>query len=175
MTQESCTRRVAGAVALLGCAVLLAAPSAAQTSATASIAATANVVGVTPLAATGVNDLDFGAVLAGVPSTPADVAAQGGRFNVTGEPDADVSVDFTLPTDLAGPSGTIPITFGATDGLLWGPFPTAFTTFDPNIPFLTTIDPSGNLTVGITGTVNPGIGTTSGTYTGTITLTVAYL
>jgi hypothetical protein len=82
---------------------------------------------------------------------------------------------YTLPTDLSGAGGTIPITFGPTDGLLWGPYPTTFTTFDPNIPVNTAIDAAGNLTVGIVGTVSPPAGTTTGTYTGTITLTVSYL
>lgn len=175
MAQRGWTRSVVGALTLLGCAALLAAPSAAQTTATANIAATANVVGVVPLAATGVNDLDFGAVLAGAPSTPANTAAQAGRFDLTGEPDAAIQVDYTLPTELTGTSGSIPISFGATDGLLWDPFPTAFSTFDPNIPFLTAIDATGNLTIGITGTVDPPLGTTTGTYDGTIILTVAYL
>jgi spore coat protein U-like protein len=168
------TRRVPFTLALLGLAVLTAKPVEAQSTATASIAAIASVVGVAPLTATGVNDLNFGSVPAGSPTTPASLASQAGRFDITGEPAAPVSVTFTLPTDLTGAGGTIPITFGTTDGLEWAPFPTAFTTFDPTVPYLTAIDGTGNLTIGISGTVNPPSGTTTGTYTGTITLTVAY-
>lgn len=178
MSQLGGFKRAAGALALAGCLVLWAVPAAAQTTATASIQATASVVGVTPLTAAGVNDLQFGAVLAGAPATPPVLSANAGRFNVAGEPSAAVSVSFTLPTDLAlmgGGVGSIPITFGANDGLLWDPFPTAYTTFDPNVTFLTSLSGTGNLTVGITGTVNPPATATTGNYEGTITLTVSYL
>jgi len=162
---------------LSGCLLLFTAPVAAQATATANINATATIVGVTPLAATGVNDLDFGAVVAGFPASPdvANLASQAGRFDVTGEPDAPVSVDFTLPTELTGPGPVpIPITFAAVDGLEWTTFPTAYTTFDPNFPHFTAIDAAGNLTVGITGTINPDVTVISGAYSGTVTLTVAY-
>jgi hypothetical protein len=163
------------ALTVLGCVTLLATPAAAQTTATASIAATANVVGVTPLTAVGVADLVFGPVLAGVATPIADPATQGGRFDLTGEPLAPIGLTYTLPTDLSGAGGTIPISFGPNDGLLWDPYPGAFTTFDPNLPVNSAIDATGNLTVGIIGTVSPAAGTTTGLYTGTITLTVSYL
>jgi hypothetical protein len=163
------------AVLTAALSAFVAAPAAAQTTASASIAVTAAVVGIAPLTATGVADLNFGTVLAGGPTTIADPATQGGRFDLTGEPSAPVTMSYTLPTGLTGAGGTIPISFGPSDGLLWAPYPTAFTTFDPNVPFLTAIDVTGNLTVGILGTVNPPTGTTTGTYTGTITLTVSYL
>ncbi len=175
MSRLSFIKRAGIVVAMLTCVALLATPASAQTTATASIAATADVVGIAPITAVGVADLDFGVVLAGGPTTIANPATQGGRFNLTGEALAPVTLAYTLPTGLTGPGGSIPITFGSTDGLLWGPYPTASTTFDPNIPFLTALDVAGNLTVGIVGTVNPPAGTTTGTYTGTITLTVSYL
>jgi hypothetical protein len=152
---------------------LLAQPVAAQSTASASISAIAFVDGFTPITATGINDLDFGTVPAGSPGVPASVS-DFGRFAITGEASAAVTVSFTLPTVLSGPGGTIPIAFSATDGALFSPFP-AFTTFDPNGPFITAIDGSGNLDIGISGTVFPGATTTTGSYTGTITLTVSYL
>ncbi len=113
----------AALVALLGGASLLARPAAAQTTATASIAATASVTGVAPLTAAGVNDLDFGAVTAGTPKAPTSLAANAGRFNISGEPSSPVTVTFTLPTVLTGAAAsTIPITFGGADGLLWTTF-----------------------------------------------------
>ena len=174
MSHPRWTLRVPLTLALLGFAVLTAKPVEAQSSATASISAIASVLGVAPLTATGVNDLDFGTVPAGTPSTPASLAAQAGRFDITGEPTSTVFVTFTLPTDLTGAGGTIPIAFGATDGLEWAPFPTAFTNFDPTVPYVTAIDGTGNLTIGISGTVSPPAGTTTGDYTGTIVLNVAY-
>ncbi|MBI3982709.1 MAG: hypothetical protein HY337_07340 [Gemmatimonadetes bacterium] len=155
--------------------------AAAQVTAAASIDAIALVLGFAPLTASGVNDLQFGSVIAGLVGTIADEAADGGRWDVSGEPGASVSLTFTLPTVLTGPGGDIPISFGASDGLIWDPFPTTFTTFNPNAVSVTTIidnsgfPDDGTLTVGIIGSVAPALGTTTGTYTGTITLTVAYI
>jgi Domain of unknown function (DUF4402) len=166
---------LAALTAIFAFGVLMAKPATAQTTATASVQAIALVSGVAPITATGVNDLSFGTVTAGTPSTPADPASQAGRFNIGGEPSAGVTVSFTLPIQLTGPGGNIPISFGTSDGLIWSPFPTTFTTFDPNVPLVSALTAAGTLTVGITGTVSPPSGTTTGTYTGTITLTVSYL
>ena len=146
----------------------------ASAQATASITATANVIGYAPLSATGVNDLDFGTVTAGTPKTPTSLSANAGRFNLSGQPSTPVTVSFTLPTALTGVSGSIPVTFGAADGLLWTSFPTTHSTFDPNAPFFTTTDGSGNLVIGISGTVSAPLTAVTGTYTGTVTLTVSY-
>lgn len=161
-----------GALALCGA---LAGPATAQATASAAIQAIAFVEGRAPITATGVNDLNFGTVFPGAVTGLTNVASQAGRFNITGEPGEPVSVTFALPVDLAGPGGTIPITFGNTDGLEWDPFPGASTTFDPNVPYLTALTGAGTLTIGIQGSVSPPAGTTTGSYTGTITLTVSYL
>ena len=162
------------AVGLVAAAVF-SAPVAAQTSAMASISAVASVSGIAPLTAAGVNDLNFGVVTAGTPKAPTSLAADAGRFNISGEPSTPVSVTYLLPTVLSGGGGaTIPITFGTTDGLLWAAYPAAPTTFNPNAPFFTSTNALGNLTVGIAGTVSPPLGSTTGSYTGTVTMTVAY-
>ena len=162
------------AVGLVAAAVF-SAPVAAQTSALASISAVASVSGIAPLTAAGVNDLNFGVVTAGTPKAPTSLAADAGRFNISGEPSTPVSVTYLLPTVLSGGGGaTIPITFGTTDGLLWAAYPAAPTTFNPNAPFFTSTNALGNLTVGIAGTVSPPLGSTTGSYTGTVTMTVAY-
>jgi len=168
-------RRLSTAVALLALCGALANPAEAQITASASIQAIAFVQGVAPITATGVNDLDFGTVFSGVTTGLTNIAAQAGRFDITGEPAAPVSVSFTLPPNLTGAGGTIPINFATDDGLEWGPFPTTSTPFDPNIPYLTALDGLGALTIGIKGTVSPSAATTTGNYTGTITLTVSYL
>ena len=162
------------AVGLVAAAVF-SAPVAAQTSAMASISAVASVSGIAPLTAAGVNDLNFGVVTAGTPKAPTSLAADAGRFNISGQPTTPVSVSFTLPTVLIGAgSATVPITFGTTDGLLWAAYPAAPTTFNPNAPFFTSTNALGNLTVGIAGTVSPPLGSTTGSYSGTVTMTVAY-
>lgn len=166
----------AALVGVIAVGGVLASPVAAQTSAQASIQVLAFVQGFAPLTAAGVNNLDFGTVQAGTPTTPANLANQAGRFEITGEPSTQVSLDLTLPTTLDGGAiGSIPISFATDDGLLWAPFPTAFTTFDPNVPLVTDLDGAGNLTVGVSGTVSPPAIVTTGNYTATITLTVAYL
>jgi len=158
------------------CAVLLlAAPLPAQVTGQASIVANASVLTLAPLTASPVADLDFGTVLAGTSSSPVNLATAAGRFDLTGEPNGAITLTFTLPSALTGPSGTIPVSFAATDGLWWSPFPTAFTAFNPSAPFAVLLDGAGTLTIGITGTVSPPIGTLPGLYTGTITLSVEYL
>jgi hypothetical protein len=173
----SCTNRLAAAAALVGLLGMssLTVPAAAQTSATASIAALAHVSGIAPLTAAVVNDLDFGVATAGTPKTPGSLSSDAGRFNISGEPATPVSVSFALPTVLTGAgSATIPITFATTDGLLWASFPGTYSTFNPNAPFFTSTDAVGSLIIGISGTVSPPVGSTTGNYFGTIVLTVAY-
>ena len=81
----SLTKRVAvRAFAGLLCASILALPAAAQTTASASITAKAQVSGVAPLTAAGVNDLNFGVVTAGTPKAPTSLASDAGRFNDLG-------------------------------------------------------------------------------------------
>lgn len=156
-------------------ALAIAAPAAAQTSAVASITATANVTGVAPLTAAGVNDLNFGSVTAGTPKAPTNLATDAGRFNISGQPSTPVTVSFALPTVLTGAgSATIPVTFGNNDGLNWTNYPSTFTTFNPNVPFFTGLSGTGNLVIGISGTVSPPLLTTTGLYQGTITMTVTY-
>jgi len=164
-------------VALLVFAAMLTAPAAAQT--TASISAFATVQnGFDPITATGVQNLDFLTVDAGL--GPYDAAeANFGRFNITGEASASVLVEYTtLPTVLTldiDPTETIPIFFEADDGILWGGgFPGAFTRFNPLISQTFSFDVTGNLVVGIDGTIDPPLTAVDGDYEGTIVLTVAY-
>ena len=153
---------------------LFATPIVAQSSALASVAVTANVIGIAPLTAAGVNDLNFGVVTAGVPKTPGSLASDAGRINISGEPTTPVSVSFTLPIVLTNGASTVPISFNATDGLLWSAYPATHTTFNPNVVFFTTTNGTGALIIGISGTVSAPIGAITGTYTGTVTMTVTY-
>jgi len=171
------TIRVSATAALVGLLGMstLTVSAVAQTTATASILASAFVSGVAPLTAAGVNDLNFGTVTAGATKTPSSLSANAGRFNISGEPSAPVTVTWVLPTVLTGPAAaTIPISFSATDGLNWTSYPATFVAFNPNAPFLTALDGLGNKVIGISGTVAPPLGTTTGTYTGTVSMTVTY-
>jgi hypothetical protein len=160
-------------VALLGMSGLTE-RAVAQITANASINATANVSGVAPLTASGYQDLTFGAVTAGTPKS-----ANTGRFSISGAIGTPVTVSFSLPSVLtaSSSSGTIPILFGATDGLNCGtasascPAPTSF---DPNAPLFTSLGATGALYIGIGGTVTPPTLTSTDVYSGVITLTVSY-
>jgi hypothetical protein len=149
--------------------------ASAQTTATATINAKAQVSGIAPLTAAGVNDLDFGTVSAGTPFRQTNPTMQG-RFSIAGQPSQPVTVTFTLPTVLTGSgSATIPISFGSSDGIVFSPsFPTVSTTFSPSAPYVTSLSGSGSLLIGVTGTVSPPSLTTTGLYQGTVTLTVSY-
>ena len=169
------SRFTAALAAGLVAAAVCTAPAAAQTSAIASISAVANVSGIAPLTAAGVNDLNFGVVIAGTPKVPGSLATDAGRFTISGEPSTPVSVSFVLPTVLTGGGGaTVFITFGTTDGLLWAPYPGAHTTFNPNAAFATSLNGTGALIIGLSGTVSAPLGSTTGSYSATVTMTVAY-
>jgi len=133
------------------------------------------VIVVPPLTAVAVNDLSFGVVTAGTPKAPTSLASDAGRFTISGQPSTPVTVSFTLPTVLTGAgNATIPITFGSSDGLFWHPYPGTFSTFSPSSASPQTLDATGSLVIGISGTVSPPTLTSTGLYTGTITLTVSY-
>lgn len=162
------------ALALLGLSGLTRS-AAAQITATTSVNATAFVQGLAPLTAAGVQTLDFGTVNAGTSGSITAPSTNAGRFNIAGEFNRAVFVTFTTPTVLtSAAAATIPISFGGSDGLLWNAAYTTFTTFNPNGTFATSLDGAGNLIIGIRGTVNPPLGTATGNYTGTVTLTVDY-
>jgi hypothetical protein len=175
MTQIS--KRAVPLTALLAFTAMLAVPVAAQT--TASIDALATVQnGFAPITATGVHDLDFGTVDAGL-GPYASPEAGFGRFNLTGEASASVLVEYTtLPTVLANvmdPSETIPIYFNSTDFILWpSGYPGSYTGLNPLISQTLAFDGLGNLVVGISGTIDPPLTAVDGDYAGTIVLTVAY-
>jgi hypothetical protein len=94
---------------------------------------TANVV------VSGLSDLDFGTVLGGAVTTVLPTDASAGSFLVTGNPNAFITMTFTLPTVLintTGPPGTtMPITFGPTSArwLRQQNDPAAGNPFDPSI------------------------------------------
>lgn len=166
--------RFSAAAALLGL-VAVTATGAAQTSATSTAIASAFVSGIAPLTATKQADLTFGTVAAGAIGTPAVLSTDAARWAIAGEPSTPVTVSFPgLISVLQNGAVTIPISFGGSDGLEWTAYPTTFTTFNPSGSYLTTLNGTGNLVIGLTGTVSPPLGTTTGLYSGTITIQVDY-
>lgn len=136
---------------------------------------------------TQVTDLAFGEVFQGNSSSVA--SSSGASFDVSGDDSKNVTLDFTLPNEGSGPSPTngytywldgpssseLEITFSATDAN-WesGTTHSASNTFDPASTTSASLSTDGDVRVWIGGTVNPLAGQTTGSYTGTITLTATY-
>jgi spore coat protein U-like protein len=132
---------------------------------------------------TSLQDLNFGTVLKGVPTTVLPSNAAAGAWQVQGDKNAQVTIAFTLPTVLTNiqalPGSTMPITFGAASAL-WNRGINSVvgaTPFDPGSGTTGRIGPPPNpfIYVWIGGTVTPAATAKPGIYTGTIIVTVAYL
>lgn len=140
------------------------------------ITATADVQ--TPLTVTGSADLDFGTVFPGVDKAVAYTdAVNAGQWDITGEPAAEVTLDFeALPPNLTFGGNNLPIVYSATDaGHYTTDDPGSATSFDPAVGATTDLHAvSGALYVWIGGTVQPPEDLAAGTYTATITLDVSY-
>jgi len=131
---------------------------------------------VRPLLALAVNDLSFGTVLPGIPSSVSvRDPRRAGLFEIQGPRNASVRIEFVLPTALTSEQGAqMPISFGHGDG--FADFsrgrPPRGRAFDPHAPVIESLGPNGRLYVRIGGTVRPGRPQASGTYSATIALTI---
>lgn len=156
---------------LLGLMVL---PLALSGQESADITARANVL--ERIAVMNQNDLDFGDVIPGFSSTVAPDDPSAGRFLVTGASGLEFSIDFVLPPALArdGGGATLPLTFGAGSA---GVGPTSLdvaSTFDPTGAFTSNLNGSGERFIFLGGSVTADAAQLDGTYSGTVTLNVAY-
>jgi hypothetical protein len=130
-----------------------------------------------------IQDLNFGTVPKGVATTVAPAAATAGQWQITGNPNAFVTIAFTLPTLLTNiqalPGSTMPISFGLTSAL-WrraNNNPAGATAFSPALGTIGRFGPAPNPTmnVWIGGTVNPAPAAKPGIYQGTVILSLTYL
>jgi len=163
--------------------LLLALPaSAAAQGPSASFTADAVVVTVGMTIAT-LQDLSFGTVPKGVATTVAPAAATAGQWQITGNPNAFVTIAFTLPTVLTNiqalPGSTMPVSFGLASAL-WrraGNNPAGATPFSPALGTVGRFGPPPNPTINIWigGTVNPAPAAKPGIYQGTVILSLTYL
>jgi Domain of unknown function (DUF4402) len=168
---------------LLVAAIVLALPTRAiAQGGSGTFSADAVVVTVGMTIAT-IQDLSFGTVLKGVATTVAPAAATAGQWQITGNPNAFVTIAFTLPTVLTNiqalPGSTMPISFGLTSAL-WrraNNNPAGATAFSPALGTLGRFGPPANPTVNIWigGTVNPAPTAKPGIYQGTVILSLTYL
>lgn len=135
------------------------------------------ILGQAPLSAQPRRDLDFGDVIAGIPTSVSRLDTQrSGMYELRGQRNAEVSLTFTLPAALTGVAGAIlPIEFGPDDAG-FGQFPAQGTStgFDPRVSFTGTLSAAGRAYVWLGGTVRPAPSQASGPYQSPVTLTVAY-
>jgi hypothetical protein len=169
-------RSLLGLTFVLVASAMLAAPAAAQVSATSTIQVTGTVAGA--ISVTGGNPLQFGVIIPGLARTITPASPSAGTFTVGGQSGAGVQLTFpALPTVMTGPGVDIPLGLAlvyhtAND-------PTGGTTIDPAvttnpITALSTDNP-GVLYVFLGGTVTPDGAQAPGSYSATFTLTAAYV
>lgn len=131
-----------------------------------------------PLRLQGLQPLNFGDVLAGVPLRVARTdPARSGQFDLRGAKDLDLMLQFTLPDAMTGPGGaSLELRFDAGDA---GYSPTESITaqqsFDPRSPFTVRLPTNGKARLFLGGTVSPAPDQRGGDYTAPVVLTVAYL
>lgn len=137
----------------------------------ASITATATVQA--PINVTAVSNLDFQNVFPGVAKTVLVTDATAGRWDVAGAPNAPVSLNFTLPTNLVSGGNLMPIgTWTGNHNTTAAPTGTGFT--PAGTPSAATLSATGALFVYIGATVSPLSNQLAGVYTAAVTLTVLY-
>lgn len=149
-------------------AAAAAAPAFAQSG---TVNATANVV--TPLTVTPLSALAFGNVYPGVSKTVAPADAGAGKLSVSGYAGAQVALSFTVPSTLTSGTNSLPIaswtgvhnTANSSSGTAFTPSATATNA---------NLNGSGDLWVFLGAQVTPTAGQAAGTYSSTVTMTVAY-
>jgi len=132
------------------------------------------VVPVVPLVALAINDLSFGTVLPGIPSSVSvGDAHRAGRFEIDGPAGASIRVEFILPAALVAGGAVLPVSFGAGDGrAVFSSGSTPAIPFDPHSPLIVALGSDGRLFVVLGGTVIPARTEAGGAYSATITMTV---
>ncbi len=129
-----------------------------------------------PLLALALNELNFGTVFPGIPSSvPVHDPRNAGLFEVSGPPGMSVRVELVLPGALAAGGGAqLPVAFGPRDG--YADFsrgrPPRGLVFDPHAPVIGVLGPNGELYLRLGGTALPTRTQPGGDYRATIFLTV---
>lgn len=161
------------------CICLLLMVSGIQAQESGTIQAIATVV--SGLQVIGLNNLNFGTVSPGIDKTvdKTDVGFAG-EWQINGSANAEITVDFTLPTYLmtADSAASMLILFSGTDASFddetGGGQTIPVGVFNPHGQGVEDIGPGGRMFVWIGGTVQPTISQTGGDYSADIVLTVAY-
>lgn len=137
----------------------------------ASITVSANVQ--TPITVTAASNLDFGNVFPGVNKSVAVTDAAAGRFNVTGQASAPVSLTFVLPANLSAGANLLPIgNWTGNHNTLAAPVGTGFT--PSAAATAATLSATGQLFVYLGAQVTPAVSQAAGVYTASVQMTVVY-
>jgi hypothetical protein len=125
------------------------------------------------------NDLTFGSIFPGVPKTVSKyVSGEAAEFNITGTPNAEVSIDFTLPSYMHTTGDNMQLIFSTTDCAIdSSAVPDQANPLEDNInPRHTILSRLGSngLTIWLGGGVVPALNQRPGDYSAVIVLTVGY-
>jgi hypothetical protein len=155
--------------ALLGIVMGYAQGARAQGATTTVRASVLQAIVVTP-----VRDLTFGDVFPGVAKTVPVTGGNHGRWDLSGQANASISLTFTLPTNLVSGTNLLPV--GTWTGRYnVNPVSGPGTSFTPSATATnTTFSATGRLYVFIGGRVTPAANQAAGFYSAPATLTVAY-
>ena len=127
---------------------------------------------------TSTESLAFGDVFPGVPKTVAKTSAGAAEFTVTGTADAEVTLDFDLPSYLSTTGDNMQVFFSSTDCAVDSTNPPnqGSPTYNNLNPYQTITYRLGSagLKVWLGGQIVPGLAQKAGSYNATIRLTVAY-
>ena len=122
-------------------------------------------------------DLAAGDIFAGLPKTVSRLdAANSGLYRIQGRPGAEISLQFTLPSELTSASGaTLTIEFATGDaGYGDDQNQAAAVGFDPHAPFTARLGTDGRAYVWLGCTVRPVAGQPPGYYEAGVVLTANY-
>ena len=162
---------------------LLAVPGRLRGQVTASLGATV-LIDNTALAIAQLNDLDFGVVVPGIPTSIGPKTALAGKFVLHGMKNAEARITFALPTLLTVGPYSMPISFA--DDPIIGKFgchrnqdqQANCTAYTPSTPLVIRIrnnaPPQNTFYVWIGGKVSPAVGQQPGIYTGLVTMSAVY-
>ena len=129
---------------------------------------------ITHITVSSTRDLDFGNdIVAGVATTVSKTAETSGKFLLSGQPNRQISIAFTLPTNLLNGENTMPIAFSTTDaGYIVNSNP--ISAFDPSVSKNASFGTNGAMEVYLGGTVTPSSTQVAGQYTAPVTISLQY-
>lgn len=119
----------------------------------------------------GLNDLSFGSIIAGSSASVSPSAPGAALFAITGPKHSQVALAFSLPSSLSGPA-PLPVSFGSA---VWAGqnSPAGAASFNPASGLTLPMPDSRTLYVWLGGSLSTVTSQATGTYSSTVTLSVA--